>query len=332
MAASLLPFDIDPDVPSFPGLVGRSPAMLDLFRRVRQFADSMAAVYILGETGTGKEQVARALHGASRRAARPFVPVNAAAISDELFDSELFGHKRGSFTGAVADRDGYVATADGGTLFIDEVADLSPRAQIKLLRFLQDKEYRRVGDSDLRRADVRVVVATHDALEERVTAGRFREDLLFRLDALKLVIPPLRDRGDDIVLLARHLLRLSALSDGKPAPALSPDAARALLRYRWPGNVRQLQTAMHRALVEAGPKGVLEASDLAPEILKPVAAADAPLAKAIEDFERDYVARTLAQCGGHRARAALRLGLSRQGLGLKMKRLGVATRGRRRDD
>jgi DNA-binding NtrC family response regulator len=309
-------------VDGFAGLVGESPVMLAVFEQIRRFADSVAPVYILGETGTGKERVARAIHSQSKRAGRPFVPVNAAAIGDDLFDSELFGHVRGAFTGATANRDGYVAAADGGTLFIDEVADLSPRAQVKLLRFLQEKQYRRVGENLERRADVRVLSATNVDLEARVAAGSFREDLLFRLNFLKLEVPALRARIGDIVPLARYFLTRAAEAEGRRVPRLSEGAGRALEAYPWPGNVRELQGKMHRALVLAT-DGLVRVEDL---LASPAADTDdrAPsLAEAMQAFERGYVSRILAECSGHRMRAAQRLGVTRQGLSQMMKRLGM---------
>jgi DNA-binding NtrC family response regulator len=303
------------------GLVGRSPAMQDVFDRIRRFADSLAPVYISGETGTGKEQVARALHARSPRSAAPFVALNAAGLTDELFESELFGHVRGAFTGAVNDRVGLVAAAEGGTLFIDEVADLSPRGQVKLLRFLEEKKYRRVGDPREREANVRIVSAANCDLGMRVLAGQFRQDLLYRLNVLTVELPALRCRAGDVPLLARHLLRRVAHAEGRPVPRLSEAAARVLEGYPWPGNVRELHAEMQRALLNGSDP--VRPEDLSPHLARPAAAGGDTLAAALRQFERDYVRRTLAQCGGRRGQAAQRLGVTRQGLGLKIKRLGL---------
>jgi DNA-binding NtrC family response regulator len=306
----------------FAGLVGRSPAMVAVFRQIRCFAASEAPVYIFGETGTGKEQVSRAIHDQSKRARGPFVPVNAAAIGDEIFDSEFFGHVRGAFTGAIANRDGYVATAHGGTLLIDEVADLSARGQIKLLRFLQEKQYRRVGESHLRCADVRILAATNVRLEERVAAGTFREDLHFRLNVLHLRLPALRERVLDVVPLAEHLLARVAEAERKPVPRLSHAVARALEAYDWPGNVRQLHAEMYHAFVFAV-GGLIRPEDLSPRLHNVDSGEKASLAQAMAVFEREYVSRALAECSGHRIRTAARLGITRQGLSQMMKRLGM---------
>jgi DNA-binding NtrC family response regulator len=306
------------------GLVGESAPMRSVFDLLRRHADSRAPVYIYGETGTGKEQIARALHAGSPRRGGPFVPVNASAVSEGVFESELFGHVKGSFTGAVINREGYVGLAHGGTLFLDEIADLSPSGQAKLLRFLEDGEYRRVGESQTRRADVRVVAASNVPLEARVAKGTFRQDLLYRLKVLALRLPPLRARHGDVVPLARHLLREAATAEGKSAPRLSESAWTALESYHWPGNVRELRSEMYRVVVEhAG--GLVRARDLSPGLQGQVKApCAARLDAASAEFERGYIEAMLAECRGHRSMAARRLGISRQGLRGKMKRYGIA--------
>jgi NtrC-family two-component system response regulator AlgB len=210
-------------------------AVLDMLPRV---AASDATVLMRGENGTGKGVVARALHAGSPRAARPFVTVNCPTLSEELLASELFGHVRGAFTGAVRDQPGRVEAADGGTLLLDEIGEISPGLQAKLLRFLQDREFERVGESETRHADVRILAATNRDLEADVRAGRFREDLLYRLNVVELRLPPLRERPEDILRLARHFLAFFARAAKRPAPELSPAAAQALVGYAWPGNVR----------------------------------------------------------------------------------------------
>ena len=301
------------------GLVGRCPAIESMRREVRQFGASDVRVHVFGETGTGKERVARALHELSPRASRRFVPVNAAGIGDDLLMPELFGHARGAFTGAVAARDGYVAEAEGGTLFLDEVAELSPLAQARLLRFLQEGEYRRLGESVLRKADVRLVSATNVDLAERVRLGRFRHDLWFRLKTERLVVPPLRERGGDVLLLARHFLELLARARGVAVPRLTPAAEDALVSHPWPGNVRELESEMLR-LVVRHPGGSVSPEELSAEL------AEAPrpcgtLRLALRRVESEMVREALARHPGRSARAAAELGITRQALWAKRRRL-----------
>jgi two-component system NtrC family response regulator len=249
--------------------------------------------------------------------------VNAASLSDELFNSQLFGHVRGAFSGAVSDAVGLVTKAEGGTLFLDEVADLSPAGQAKLLRFLQDGEYSRVGSTDLRRANVRVLSAANVRLADRVAAGRFREDLLYRLVILPIEVPPLRERGDDVLLLARHFLKAAAEKDRVPAPRLSADVASALRAYAWPGNVRELENEMRRLVVLARGR-VLRREDLSTALKGGASCAavrgllDGRLA-----YERDHVRQALVRNQGHRTRAAAELGITRQALYEKIRRLGL---------
>jgi DNA-binding NtrC family response regulator/tetratricopeptide (TPR) repeat protein len=312
------------DAPAFPEIVGRCAPMRLLFAEMARVAASELPVHIFGETGTGKERVARALHRCSKRRERPFVAVNASSLSDELFEAEMFGHVRGAFTGAIAAREGHVALAEGGTLFIDEVADLSPRAQAKLLRLAQDGEYRRIGDSELRRASVRILTAANAELEERVARGLFREDLMYRLCVVTLRLPPLRQRGDDLLLLARHFLRAAAARERVPVPALPADVARALLSHAWPGNVRELENEMSR-LVVLGAKEGLRREHLRERVQKAsTAERRGSLREASLAFERDFVARALQQNDGNRARTAAALGLTRQALLKKMGRLGLS--------
>jgi DNA-binding NtrC family response regulator/tetratricopeptide (TPR) repeat protein len=307
----------------FPEIVGRCPAMEGLFRQIARFAGADVPLHVFGETGTGKEKVARALHRLSPRGARPFVAINASALSDELFEAELFGHVRGAFSGAVADRDGLVAEAEGGTLFLDEVTDLSPKGQAKVLRLLQEREYRRVGESRMRRADVRVITAANVPLERRVAAGLFREDLMYRMNAVVLALPPLRERGDDLLRLARHFLRRAAERAGRSVPALSGELASALRRYAWPGNVRELENEMTRVVALAG-DGPARCEHLSPRVVEARHAPLAPLRDAVVGFEREHVGRVLALHAGNRSRAACALGLTRQGLLSKLRRLGIS--------
>ncbi len=309
---------------AFAGLVGRCEAMEDLKARLLRIAPSELRVHVSGETGTGKENVARALHELSRRARRRFVAVNLAGFSDELCAAELFGHARGAFTGAVAARDGYVAAAEGGTLFIDEVADMSPLAQVRLLRFLQAREYQRLGETASRRADVRVVSATNVDLARRVREGRFREDLYYRLKEERLVVPPLRERGSDVLLLAGHFLRRFAAAREVAAPALGHEAQKRLRGHAWPGNVRELESEMRRLAVLVAGREV-SADDLSPEIAGPGGAC-CGLRATLRQHEVELLARALGRNGGVQARAAAELGITRQALCAKIRRLGPELR------
>jgi transcriptional regulator with AAA-type ATPase domain/tetratricopeptide (TPR) repeat protein len=310
----LEPAAVEPDDEEMPGIIGRCPAMREMCRTMARIAASDLVVHVCGETGTGKERVAAALHARSGRPGR-FVPVNASSPSDELFESELFGHVRGAFTGAVADREGQVAAAQEGTLFLDEVADLSPRAQAKLLRFVETREYCRVGETRPRTADVRIVTAANVPLESRL-----RADLIFRLRDVVLALPPLRARGEDVWRLAREFLRQYAPA-GRPVPAVTPAARRMLESYAWPGNVRELQREIHRAVVFSGGE-VIHPEHLSLAVDAPRSAARS-LKDAMLACERRHIAEVLAEHGGNRARTAVALGLTRQGLVAKIARLGI---------
>jgi two-component system NtrC family response regulator len=316
--------DLDEPEEFLPGLIGASRPVREIAVIVRKAAPSNLPVSIFGETGVGKENVARAIHDLSPRASRRFVPVNAASLSDELSESHLFGHARGSFTGAQTDRPGLVEDAKGGTLFIDEIADLSMRSQISLLRFLDDGTYRRVGENQERRVDVRVVVAANQPLEDLVAAGRFREDLLFRLRGLSLTIPPLRARGRDIVRLARFFVRKASSGSAR----LSPAAEAEVLAHKWSGNVRELKQEMTRAVVLRATEQIewkrpRPSRVEAPESLPVVAdAPDFSLQRALVGVERTLLKSALEQCQG-RAAAARLLGLSRQSLHQKVVRYGL---------
>ncbi len=302
-------------------LVGSSAAMREVQKAVGLLADSDATVLLLGETGTGKELVARAIHRHGRRAKAPFMPVNCAAIPSELLESLLFGHVRGAFTGAVADRLGSFREAQGGTLFLDEIGDMDLAMQAKLLRVLQEREVTPVGGKPIA-IDVRVVAATHRDLGRAVREGRFREDLFYRLGVVPVTLPPLRNRLADIIPLAEHFLN-SAANGGEPK-RLGADAAARLLAHRWPGNVRELLNAVHRAAT-LGRRPVIGASDL--DFLSPGAMGQAPvdwlagtLPEAVERLEREMIRRALAAADGNRARAAELLGIHRQLLYRKLAR------------
>ncbi len=245
------------------GMIGSSPPMLELFAMIDRVAASGVPVLIQGETGTGKELVARALHDASPRKAGPFLAENCAAISENLLESELFGHKKGAFTGAVADRPGHFVVADGGTVFLDEIGDMPLPMQAKLLRVLQDGEVRAVGANTTKKVDVRILAATHRDLPSAVASGDFREDLMFRLNVVTLHLPPLRDRGDDVRAIARAILPGIAEEVGREA-SISEEALAALAGWSWPGNVRELENELRRAVALSG--GVIRPEDLSPRI------------------------------------------------------------------
>ena len=277
-----------------------------------------AAVLVVGESGTGKELVAAALHRHSRRAAGPFVRVNCGALPEGLIESELFGHERGAFTGADRQRPGRFERAEGGTIFLDEVGELPLSAQAKILRVLQQREFERVGGTETLRSDARVVSATHRDLPAEVAAGRFREDLYYRLNVARIVIPPLRDRPEDIPALAEHILRRVERRHGWGALSISPEALAAIRERPWPGNVRQLENALARAAIAARGRAILpehlevEADPSLPAAGDP--AEPVPLRALLAEVERRAIARALAACGGNRTQTAERLGISRRQL------------------
>jgi transcriptional regulator with GAF, ATPase, and Fis domain len=279
-------------------------------------------VLIEGESGSGKELVARAIHRLGPRRDRRFSAVNCAALTEDLLEAELFGHARGAFTGAAAERAGIFEEADGGTVFLDEVGELSPRAQAKLLRVLQEGEVRRVGENLPRRVDVRIVAATNRRLEEEVSAGRFRADLRFRLDVVRLSVPPLRDRVADIALLATHFWSDASQRVGSQA-TLSGEALAALSRYDWPGNVRELQNVIAWMAVHSPRRGRIGVVGLPEHIARSRSSPAATLDAAREEFERCFIRAALATAQGRRARAADALGVTRQGLSKMMRRLRI---------
>ncbi|HEU5322780.1 MAG TPA: sigma-54 dependent transcriptional regulator [Methylomirabilota bacterium] len=294
-------------------LVGQSPAMVDVYKTVARVAPLDTTVLVVGETGTGKELVARAIHYAGPRAARPFVVVDCTALPEALFESEVFGHERGAFTGAVASRRGLLETADGGTVLLDEIGDLSSALQAKLLRVLQERAVRHVGGNEVIPVDVRVIAATHRDLRRRVDEGLFREDLYYRLNVVTVVVPPLRERRSDIPLLVRHFVRTRAAAAGK-ALRLAPETEALLGAYAWPGNVRELEHVVERALALASSELVLP-EDLPPEIRAAARPEPAlPGVMTLEELKRWYVDKVLAEAGGNKARAAALLGIDRRTL------------------
>jgi two-component system, NtrC family, nitrogen regulation response regulator NtrX len=312
-------------------LVGSGPAMTRLLSEIARAGASDARVLICGESGVGKELVARALHRASPRRDRAFVEVNGAAIPDELVESELFGHMKGSFTGASEDRKGKWEQADGGTLFLDEIGDMSPRAQSKILRAIQDGKITRVGGARTVETDVRVVAATNRDLTAMIRAGQFREDLYFRLAVVPLNVPTLAERIEDVPALVQHFAARLAARRGRRPKTFEPDALAELQSRRWPGNVRELQNAVERAVLMSA-SDTVRREDLPPD--DPRLAKETPgellpgqtLADAREEFEKRALARALADAKGNVSRAAERLGLDRTTLHRKLKALGIETR------
>ena len=316
-------------VPEVSGLVGDSPLLAAALARLRQFAPSDMPVLILGESGTGKELAARELRRASRRAGAPWVPVNCAALSETLLLSDLFGHARGAFTGADRARAGVFETAHGGTVFLDEIGDLPPVAQGNLLRVLQEGEVRRLGEATARRVDVRLVAATHRDLAAMVRAGKFRQDLFYRLKVCTVTLPPLRERGADVLLLAEHFVASERLLRSLPQLQLAADARRVIEAHRWPGNVRELANALQAAAALAG-NGPIHAAMLdlgAPAVAEGADEASA-YHQAIDEFRRGLLRKALRAAGGNRAEAARRLGLSRQALSYLVLHLGLEDGGR----
>jgi Nif-specific regulatory protein len=315
----------------FGAIVGESPALRDVLARVEQVAQTASTVLLRGETGTGKEMVARAIHINSARETKPFVRVNCAALAPGVLESELFGHEKGAFTGAVARRLGRFELADGGTLFLDEVGDLPQDVQVKLLRVLQEREFERVGGAETIKVDVRVISATHRDLEKQIQAGEFREDLYYRLNVFPITLPPLRSRTTDIPLLAEHFIQKYARTAGKNVSGLDATAVSALSGYTWPGNVRELENVIERALILA--KGsALTAGDLEftrraapPSSSSPSlsSSSDRPLQERLQEQERTAIIAAIDQAHGNIAHAARALGINRSTLYYRLRKHGL---------
>ena len=342
---------LDPKNPVIPGIIGRSSAMLDVFEMTIRAAKSNSSVLLLGETGTGKELIANALHQQSRRSSGPFVRVNCGALPETLLDSELFGHVQGSFTDAVRDRTGRFEAAHGGTIFLDEINSTSTTLQVKLLRVLQEKQFERVGDTKTVDVDVRVVAASNCDLSREIVEGRFREDLCWRLNVIPIQLPPLRRRPEDIPMLVEHFLKDYRELNGGTVSQVHPDAMTAMVNYRWPGNVRELQNYIERSVVLAdeeiltldllprpvrgdAPKteaavfravddesliqefvynGIKKADDSAVDLHKRI----------VEPVEKELLRQTLEACNQTQTKAASRLGMNRNTLYKKMKEYGL---------
>ncbi len=300
--------------PSFFPIVFRSASMAALLKMAHEVAASSASVLITGSSGTGKELLARAIHGLSPRASRPFVAVDCNAIPETLLESELFGHRRGSFTGATSDKRGLVEEASEGTLFLDEIGNISLVVQAKLLRFLQERRFRRVGDTDERQVNLRLISASNKDLREGVDRGDFREDLFYRLSVIPLRIPDLKERREDVAPLAYHFVR--KFNSGYKIEGIRKDALELLLEYPWPGNVRQIENVIERAVI-LRKAGLIQPRDLPEEITARTAQ---PSGKSLEETERDYILQLLRECGGNQTQVSRILGINRRTLYRKLRK------------
>lgn len=324
--------------PNRQDIVGNSEAMQRVYTQIAQVASSGATVLLRGESGTGKELAARSIHAASARADGPFISLNCAALPENLIESELFGHERGAFTGAVAARKGRFELAHGGTLFLDEVGDLAQATQAKLLRVLQERAFERLGGTQTHRVDVRIITATHRPLEDMVRDGAFRRDLYYRLNVFPIYLPPLRDRRSDILLLAGHFMEKFARDAGKGDIRLSLTVMDMLHRYTWPGNIRELENIMERAVLLVGKEGVVLPQHLPPDLHSPGCPAcgtpaslgegprlplDCTLQERLDELERSCIAEALEQHQGHMGHAAAALGLTERVMALRMKKYGI---------
>ena len=331
-----------------PGIVGSSPAMREVYRLTRLVAPTRASVLLVGETGTGKEVIARAIHQLSPRADGPYVRINCGALSESLLESELFGHVKGAFTGAIDNKIGRFEAAHGGTIFLDEISSMSPKLQVKLLRVLQERELERVGESRTIRVDTRVIAATNQLLEDEIEAGRFRDDLYYRLNVVPIFLPPLRERREDVPALARYFLERYSEENRRETPDLTTEVMKTLLAYDWPGNVRELENCIERAVV------LSEGADLQPEQVKPpgqgrrlrpggqragdlqgliqhlvrvgiqsIPAEEGKLyERLVEGVERELIEQVLLLCDNVQVKASARLGMNRNTLHKKVERYG----------
>ncbi len=349
MSPSYASFRADDDGPPIPELIGSGPAMREVYRLTRKVAQSNASVLLLGETGTGKELIAKAIHRLSPRGSGPFVRVNCGALAENLLESELFGHVRGAFTGAIDNRTGRFEAAHTGTVFLDEINSTTPKLQVKLLRVLQEHEFERVGDTQTIRVDTRVIAASNRDLFEEVQNGRFREDLYYRLNVITIYLPPIRERREDIPELVGHFLRLYNEANHRNVPHVERAAMEALQKYDWPGNVRELQNYIERAVVLApgdeitldllpdcvvgrkGPQFHRHAADLETLVARLVdqavrsanAEEDNLYAKIVSRVERELIAQVMAACDNVQVKAAAKLGINRNTLHKKLEEYGL---------
>jgi len=349
MSSSYATFRPSDDGPPIPGLIGSGPAMREVYRLTRKVARSNASVLLLGETGTGKELIAKAIHRISPRGSGPFVRVNCGALAENLLESELFGHVRGAFTGAIDNRTGRFEAAHTGTVFLDEINSTTPKLQVKLLRVLQEHEFERVGDTQTIRVDTRVVAASNRDLFEEVQCGRFREDLFYRLNVITIYLPPIRERREDIPELVGHFIRIYNEQNDRNVPHVAHAAMEALQSYHWPGNVRELQNYIERAVVLApgdeitldllpdcvvgrkGPTFRRHAADmetliarLVEEGVKNAGPEEGNLfAKIVNRVERELIAQVMAECDNVQVKAAAKLGINRNTLHKKLEEHGL---------
>ena len=304
----------------FENIIAKSPKMQQVIEVIKIVAKSNATVLIIGDSGTGKELVARAIHSQSHRRGKPFIAVSCAALPESLLESELFGHEKGSFTGAYAQKKGKIEIANRGSLFLDEIGDMSANIQVHLLRVLEEKEFTRVGGNELIKVDVRVVSATNKDLKKAIASGQFREDLYYRLNVVTIELPPLSERKEDIPLLAQHFLKKFAVENQKEFTGFSPEATDFLLKYEWPGNVRELENAIERAVILAK-NPYIEVTDLPQQNL--LLARPAPLGKDLKEVERNHILDILTQTRGNYSETARILGISRMTLYNKAKAYGL---------
>jgi two-component system response regulator AtoC len=322
------------------GLIGKSPTIVEVYKTLARAAMSSSTVLVIGESGTGKELVARAIHDNGQRRNRRFVAVNCGALAENLLESELFGHVKGSFTGAVSDKRGLFEEANGGTLFLDEIGDITPALQIKLLRVLQENEFKPVGSNETRKADVRVIAATHRDLDSLVRTGKFRDDLYYRLKVIQIDLPPLRERMEDLADLVGHFLARYAEKNKKGVSHVSDDAMRLLKSYSWPGNIRELEHAIERAVAMTN-TAVLFPEDFPPEIsrqgampaavhaaVSAVAGETGGASPSLEDMEKAHIMRVLQEVGFNKSKASEVLGIDRATLYRKAQRYGIDLRGK----
>jgi DNA-binding NtrC family response regulator len=310
---------------SFENIIGRSPAMQEIFATIERVAPTRATVLIAGESGTGKDLIARAIHYHSPRRDRPFVKINCTTIPENLMESELFGYEKGAFTGATASKPGRFELADTGTVFLDEIGDVPPNIQVKLLRVLQEHEFERLGSNKTRQIDVRVIAATNADLRAALEHGEFREDLYYRLNVVPINVPPLRERKEDIPALAEHFVRKYAAELGRPVKGLSEEALAVLRAHHWPGNVRELENVIERSLVLCSGE-ILRAADIKLDAVRNARGADEPLlppGMTLEEHERELIRKALEKAKGNKSQAARLLGLSRNALRYRLSQMGI---------
>jgi Nif-specific regulatory protein len=304
----------------FPEMIGDSKKMNDLLETINSIADSEATVLIEGESGTGKELVAKAIHAHSRRSEKPFIPIFCGSLSESLLESELFGHKKGAFTGATENKPGLFEDAHGGSLFLDEIGEISAAMQVKLLRVLQEGETKRVGDNRIQRIDVRIIAATNKNMSKLVNSGEFREDLYYRLNVIKMTMPPLRERKEDIPLLARHFLKIYSEKNKKYLKGIDAKAKQHLVRHKWPGNIRELENTIERAVIMAKDQYIKEA-DL--QLTTSPEESVTETGGSLKEFQKNYVLKILRACQGNRTKCAEELKVSRRWLQYQLKDWGI---------